>query len=77
MTVVVEQSLDFARHRRHDRTVKQRVQTGEEQSADDHGDQDFNAGIDVTLGLLVGDKGFGGNDGGVSLVTDLTEKLLH
>ena len=77
MTVVVEQSLDFTRHRRHDRAVKQRVQTGKEQSADNDGDEDFDAGIDVALGLLVGDKGLGGNDSGVILVADLTEKLLH
>ena len=37
----------------------------------------FETSFGQTHCLLVGDKGLGGNDGGISLVTDLTEKLLH
>ena len=77
MTVVVEQSLNLARYGRHDGTVEQRIQTGEQESADNDGDQDLDAGIDLAFRLLVGDEGLCGNDSGVSLVADGVEKLSH
>ena len=46
---------NFGRYRGHDGGVKQRIQTAEEQRADDNCDQNLDAGIDIALSLLVGD----------------------
>ena len=56
LTLVIEQLLDLGGHRGHDGGVEQGVQTGQQQSADNHGDEDLDTGVHITLGLMVGDS---------------------
>ena len=67
---------NFGRYRGHDGCVEQRIQTAEEQRADDNGDKNLNAGIDIALSLLVGDSALGGNDCGIDLVLDFLKHIL-
>ena len=61
---------DLAGHGGHDGCVEQRIQTAEEQRTDYYGDKNFYAGIDIALGLLIGDCALGGNNCGIDLVSD-------
>jgi len=76
MTGVVEQTLDLADHSRHDGGVEQRVQTGEQECANDNGDQNFHAGVYIALSLFGGDSRLNGGDSGIELVADLLKHIF-
>ena len=61
---------NFGSYRGHDGAVEQRIQTAEEQCADDNCDQNLHAGIDIAFSLLIGDCALSGNDCGINLVLD-------
>ena len=61
---------NFGSYRGHDGAVEQRIQTAEEQCADDNCDQNLHAGIDIAFCLSVGNSALGGNDCGIYLVSD-------
>ena len=67
---------DLASHGGHDGCVEQRIQTAEEQCADDNCDQNLNAGIDIALSLLVGHGALGGNDCGIDLILDFLKHIF-
>ena len=73
----VEQLFDALGDGGHDGVVEQGVQTGQQQSTDDNGDQNLNAGIDVAFGLDVGNGHNGTGGQGVALGTDGVDQLLH
>ena len=50
--VVVKETFDLLRNSRHNGAVEQRVQTGKQKSADDDGDENLHAGIDVAFYIV-------------------------
>ena len=75
--LVIEELLDLLSHSGHDGGVEERIETCEQECADDNGDEDLNAGIDVAFSLHVLDCGLGADCHFGCLVLDISEKLLH
>ena len=70
LAAIREKPGDLGCHGRHDGCVEQRVESRQKQSTDNYGDKNLNAGIDLALGLLIGDCALGGNNCGIDLVSD-------
>ena len=77
LALVVEQISDLLGDGGHDGGVEQGVQTSQQQSADDHGDQDLDAGVHIAFGLDVGNGNCSTGSNGIELLTDIGDKLLH
>ena len=75
--LVIEELLDLLSHSGHDGGVEERIETCEQECADDDGDEDLNAGIDVAFSSYVLDCGLGTDGHFGCLVLDISEKLLH
>ena len=73
----VEELLDLLRYGGHDGGVEERIETCEQESTDDNGDEDLNAGVDVAFSSYVLDCGLGADCHFSCLVLDISEKLLH
>ena len=67
---------DLAGHGGHDGCVEQRIQTAEEQCADNYGDQNLYAGIDIAFSLLIGHCALCRNDCGINLILDFLKHIL-
>ena len=77
IAVIAEKFSYLRGNGRHDRRVEERVESGEQERADDNRDEDLHAGIDVTLASVVGKCGpRAGSDGG-ELVLDGVDDLFH
>ena len=77
LTLEVEQVLDLLGDGGPDDLTEQSVQTGQQQSADDHGDQNLDAGVHIAFGLDVGNGNRSTGSHGIELFTDIGDKLLH
>lgn len=55
LTGVIEQCVDFRGKSRDDVGVEQCVETGKQECADNYGDENLHAGINIAFCLLVGD----------------------
>mgnify|MGYP007104459319 CR=1 FL=1 len=77
LTLVIEECLNLRGNGGKDRAVEKSVKTGEQERTDDDGNQDFDAGIDITFGTGVVDGALGANSDGVDLVTDGVDELFH
>ena len=75
LTGVVEQIVDLGSQSRHDVSIKQRIQTGEQECADYDGNEDFHAGIDIALRLLGSDCGLNGNSSVLAISSTNVENL--
>ena len=75
--MVVEQILHLLGDGGHNGVVEERIETCEQESADNNGDQDLDAGIDVAFGLNVVNGGLGADGELIELVLDFVEKLSH
>jgi len=73
----VEKILDLLSHGGHDGGVEECVEAAEQESADNHGDEDLNAGIDVAFCLYVFDCGLGTDCHFGCLGLKIGEKLFH
>ena len=73
----VEEPLDLLSHGGHDGGVEERVETGEQECADDDCDEDLDAGVDVAFSLYVLDSGLCTDCHFGCLVLNGVEKLLH
>ena len=73
LACVIEQALNLGRYGRHNGGVKEYIQTAEQERADNNGDENFYAGVNIALRLLAGDSGANGGNCGVYLVSDLLE----
>ena len=49
LTVIIKQTGDLFGHLRHDRPIEERIQAGQQQCADDYGNQNLDAGVDIAL----------------------------
>ena len=57
-SAVIAEEFSYLRgNGRHDRRVEERVESGEQERADDNRDENLYAGIDVTLASVVGKCG--------------------
>ena len=74
---VIEQALNLGRYGRHNGGVKEHIQTCEQERADNNGDENFYAGVNIALRLLAGDSGANGGNCGVYLVSDFRLQLLY
>ena len=73
LACVIEQALNLGRYGRHNGGVKEYIQTAEQERADNNGDENFYAGVNIALRLLAGDSGTNGGNCGIYLVSDLLE----
>jgi len=69
----VEKILDLLSHGGHDGGVEECVEAAEQESADNHGDEDLNAGIDVAFGTDVVDGTLSADCEIVALFGDLVK----
>ena len=74
---VIEQALNLGRYGRHNGGVKEYIQTAEQERADNNGDENFYAGVNITLRLLAGDSGTDGGNCGIYLVSDFLEHIFY
>ena len=74
--LIIEELRDLRGHGGHDSGVEKRVETGEQECADDDCDQDLDAGIDVTFSLHVFDCALSADCHFGCLVLDISEKLF-
>ena len=70
---VIEQALNLVRYGRHNGGVKERIQTCEQERADNNGDENFYAGVNIALSLLAGDSGANSGNCGIYLISDFLE----
>ena len=73
LACVIEQALNLGCYGRHNGSVKEHIQTAEQERSDDNGNENFYAGVNIALSLLAGDSGANGGNSGVYLVSDLLE----
>ena len=73
----VEELLNLLSHGRHDGGVEERIETCEQECADNDGDEDLDAGVDVAFSLYVFDCGLGTNCHFGCLGLNVGEKLFH
>jgi len=77
LALEVEQLLDLLSHGGHDGGVEERIETCEQECADDNGDEDLDAGVDVAFSSYVLDCGLGTNGHFGCLGLNVGEKLFH
>ncbi len=77
LACVVEKSLNLGGHGGHDGAVKQQIQPAEQKRANNNGDQDFYAGIDIALSLLASGGCFSSRNHGINLVSDFLKHRLN
>ena len=77
LACVVKKAGDLSGDGRHNSSVKESVEQSEQEGADNHGDQNLYAGIDVAFAAGVGDCGLCGNCDGIDLVGDGVKELFH
>ena len=77
LALEIEEILDLLSHGRHNRGIEESVQAAEQESTDHDGDQNLDAGIDVTFGLHVLDCGLGADCHFGCLGLNVGEKLFH
>ena len=77
LACVIEQALNLGRYGRHNGSVKEHIQTAEQECPDDNGDENFYAGVNIALSLLAGDSGANGGNCGAYLVSDLLERNVY
>ena len=77
LACVIEQALNLGRYGRHNGGVKEYIQTCEQERADNNGDENFHAGVNITLRLLAGDSGTDGGNCGIYLVSDFLEHIFY
>ena len=76
-SAVIAEEFSYLRgNGRHDRRVEERVESGEQERADDNRDENLYAGIDVTLAAGVGERGLRAESGGGELVLDGSDDLF-
>ena len=75
--LIVEEFGHFRGDCRHNRSVEERVEPGEQKRADDDRDENLHAGIDLTLTSGVGERGLGTDGDGGELVLDVVDDLAH
>lgn len=75
--LVNEELLNLLSHSGHDGGVEERIETCEQESTDDNGDEDLDAGIDVAFGLHVLDCGLGADGHFGCLVLDISLSSEH
>ena len=73
LACVIEQALNLGRYGRHNGGVKEHIRTAEQERADNNGDENFYAGVNIALSLLAGDSGTDGGNCGIYLVSDFLE----
>ena len=71
--LVVEEILNLRGHGRHDRGVEERIETGEQECADDDGNENLHTGVHITLGFLGCEGGLCLDCDGIDLVFDFLE----
>ena len=74
---VVEHLGDLGAESRDDGRVEERIESCENDSADNHADDNLDTGVDVAFACLGGKGGLGGSADGIDLVTDGIEELFH
>ena len=77
LACVIEQALNLGRYGRHNGGVKERIQTAEQECADNNGDENFYAGVNIALRLLAGDSGADGGNCGIYLISDFLEHIFY
>ena len=77
LACVIEQALNLGRYSRHNGGVKEHIQTAEQERADNNGDENFYAGVNIALSLLAGDSGTDGGNCGIYLVSDFLEHIFY
>ena len=77
LACVIEQALNLGRYGRHNGGVKEYIQTAEQERADNNGDENFYAGVNIALRLLAGDSGANGGNCGAYLVSDFLEHIFY
>ena len=75
--LISEEFGHFRGNGRHDRGVEERVESGEQERADNDRDEDLHAGIDVAFPSVVGESGLRAESGGGELVLDGVDDLSH
>jgi hypothetical protein len=77
LTCIIEHALNLGSQGGDDRGVEECVETCEEYAADYDTDDDFYSGIDIALAGGGLDSGSCGDDGGIRLVLDGVNEILH
>ena len=77
LALEVEEIFDLLSHGGHDGGIEESVQTAEQESTDHDGDQNLDAGIDVTFGTDVVDGTLSTDGEHVALFGNLVKKLFH
>ena len=75
--LVIEELLDLLSHSGHDGGVEERIETCEQECADDHSDKDLDAGVNVAFAAGIGNGGLGADCESVELVGDGVDDLFH
>ena len=74
---VIEQALNLGRYGGHNGSVKEHIQTAEQERTDNNGDENFYAGVNIALRLLAGNSGADGGNCGAYLVSDFLEHIFY
>ena len=76
LTCVIEQALNLGGDSGHNGAVEQQIQSAEQESTDNDGNENLYAGIDITLSLFTGDSSADSGNCGVYLVSDFLKHIL-
>ena len=77
LAAVVEHLADLSGKSGHDGGVEEEIETCEDDTADYDTDDDLDSGIDIALAGGGLDSGSCGDDGGIRLVLDGVNEILH
>ena len=77
LTGVIEHVADLGGESGNDSGVEECVETCEDHATDDNADDDFYSGVDIALAGGGLDSGSCGDDGGIRLVLDGVNEILH
>ena len=77
VALIAEEISDLAGHSRHNGGVEESIKAGKQECADNHGNEDFHAGIDVALCLVGHNCGLNLDRCGINLVLDFLEHIFY
>ncbi len=77
VALIAEEISNLAGHSRHDGAVEESIKTGKQECADDDGDEDFYAGIDIALCLVGHNCGLNLDRCGIDLILDFLEHIFY